>query len=428
MKKPGEKYASSRRRVVAEPARKKASDPGVGHFPGKIAAATALRCLVTRAGVLTRPGGKPLSEAMVFGISGGIGAGVFSFHYAKESISTFFVAGRHLWHDDLAYLKAAAPRFGVSITVVESGGALTAERQLRDALAKTQPVIAWVDRASMPYSGAPRSLEGGGYHVVTVYRLYDKPGTVLIGDLARNPIEISQADFWKARARIKKQKNRLLHLDRASGKFDLSKAVAQGLRACRIALLSSKGPRKMPNFTLEAFRTWGERIHGSKAKDGWEKIFPVGPMLWDGLTHIHDFIEHNGTGGGLCRPLFAEFCAEASKALGNARLRRLGKRYADLGRRWSDLANAALTDSVPLFQRARELLARKAGGALGEPPSTDQRREIWAQLQDLRHEATRRFPLSAKQAEEIRADLQRRILDLYEKEVSAAKEMRKVIG
>ena len=265
MKKTGEKYASSRRRVVVEPARKKASDPGVGHFPGKVAAATALRCLITRAGVLTRPGGKPLSEAMVFGISGGIGAGVFAFHYAKEAISSFFVAGRHLWHDELVYLKAAASRFGVNITITESGGAQTAERQLREALAKTQPVIAWVDRASMPYSGAPGSLEGGGYHVVTVYGLYDKPGTVLIGDLARNPFEISQADFRKARSRIKKQKNRLLYLDRPGGKFDLSKAVAQGLRACRGALLSSKGPRKMLNFTVEAFRTWGEHAFRARA-------------------------------------------------------------------------------------------------------------------------------------------------------------------
>jgi hypothetical protein len=42
--------------------------------------------------------------------------GVFAFHYEKENFSTFFVAGRHLWQDDVAYTKAACERVGLVST------------------------------------------------------------------------------------------------------------------------------------------------------------------------------------------------------------------------------------------------------------------------------------------------------------------------
>ncbi len=46
----------------------------------------------------------------MFGIAGGVGAGVVAFHYDKEDFSSFFIAGRHLWQDDLAYIQSACVR------------------------------------------------------------------------------------------------------------------------------------------------------------------------------------------------------------------------------------------------------------------------------------------------------------------------------
>src|SRR6266853_778488 len=75
---------------------------------------------------------------------------------------------------------------------------------------------------------------------------------------------------------------------------------------------------------------------------------------------IYTFVEHYGTGGGLCRPIFAEFLKEASTALSDPALARLSEQYAALGRAWSELAEAALPDRVPALRQAREFHVRKA--------------------------------------------------------------------
>jgi hypothetical protein len=56
---------------------------------------------------------------------------------------------------------------------------------------------------------------------------------------------------------------------------------------------------------------------------------------------IYDDIENYGTGGGLCRPIFADFLFEADAATGIDVLRTLGDQFAELGRRWTELADAA---------------------------------------------------------------------------------------
>ncbi len=46
------------------------------------------------------------------GVQSGIGIGVFTFCYEKDDFASFFVAGRHCWHDHLLYLQRGADRFG----------------------------------------------------------------------------------------------------------------------------------------------------------------------------------------------------------------------------------------------------------------------------------------------------------------------------
>src|SRR5437016_3006893 len=79
-------------------------------------------------------------------------------------------------------------------------------------LAQSGPCVAWVDMAGLPHRAMPSLYSGGGYHVVVVYRINEEDGTALIGDLTDKPISISLTDLAQARARIKKQKNRVLSL------------------------------------------------------------------------------------------------------------------------------------------------------------------------------------------------------------------------
>ena len=135
-------------------------------------------------------------------------------------------------------------------------------------------------------------------------------------------------------------------------------------------------------------------------------------------------IEFYGTGGGLCRPLFGEFLAEAAKAVGRPELKEMAKVYTDLGREWSDLADAALPDAVPVMGEVKRLLAlRSELTHAGADP--DEVRAVWAKLRELQKET---FPLSEDEYAGLRSDLAPRIKKLYEGESAALERLQGMIG
>jgi len=134
MAKTGESYSSARRQVIAQASESPRPSRHPHHFPGSIPAAAALRVLFSHAGVRNPKTKAPFNEAMAFGIAGGIGAGMFTFHYAKENSSSFYVAGRHLWQDQVAWAQGTANRLGAKAVIKESSGVKPAEKQLRELL------------------------------------------------------------------------------------------------------------------------------------------------------------------------------------------------------------------------------------------------------------------------------------------------------
>ena len=433
MEKTGERYATARRHVIRDAPRQStepSTRPPGAHLTGNVPATTALRVLLTAAGVRAPHTNAPFSEAMLFGIAGGIGIGVFSFLYEKEDFASFYVASRHDWANDVRYLTSAAERVGARTDVVETGGAKPAAQALTKALAGGRPCIAWLDAASLPYKAMPAFYLGMANHLVVVYDIDESAGIARVGDLSDEPIEVPLDVLAAARGRVRKDKHRLLSV-LSSGKVPaLDAMVRDGLRACRDGLLGAYAVgNAKTNFSLEALRVWGNRLHGSRDKESWERIFTPGKRLWRGLTSINEFIEHYGTGGGLSRPLFAEFLAEAGTALGSAPLRSLGDRYAELGRQWTELADAALPDDVPALRQARELIARRSELLHSDvPASTAEVGAAWRRLDELAAAASERFPLSDTAVADLRADLQRRVLALHVAEVAAREQLTAVIG
>jgi hypothetical protein len=411
MKKTGERYATARRQVVGiDGAAPRADSP---HLPGSIPLSTALRVLLTHAGI-TMPTGAPLSEALTFGVAGGIGAGVFAFYYDKEDFSSFYVAGRHLWYDDLACLNAACARLGIKPMVKEFGGAGPAEKGLAEWTAEG-PVLAWMDMGTLPHRGLPPSWSGGGYHLITVYQA-EPGGEALIGDLADQPVTLTTKELTAARGRIKKDKFRILSLAPPAKAPDLKAALAGGLAACREGLRTGR----IKNFTVASFGTWADQLHGAKGKDSWERMFPPGPRLWRGLSSIHEFVEHYGTGGGLMRPMFAESLREAATLLKQPKLARLADQYLALGQRWSELAEAALPASVPMFDQARALIARKAELVYSGPDGGEDAATVGAQIEALGARSRKEFPLNDVQAATLRQELQRRVRAIHAAESDLA--------
>lgn len=439
MAKTGERYAAARRMILAggngngqlpRDGSTDAASPAQWHFAGVVPATAALRVLVSQAGLTDPFTRRPFTEPMLFGIAGGIGIGVCQFFYEKADFSSFFAAGRHLWHDDQAYLDTALRSLGLTPVVEEAGGAKAAEKKLAEMLARGRPVVAWCDMATLPHRGMPAWMQGGTYHVVTVYGTEDDGRTAVIGDMSDDPIRVPMKDLTAARMRIKKYKCRLMQsgddgAKRAKrAKLDLKPLVFDGLRRCRETLIKP-AMKSMPAwFRLEAIKTWGQRVHGDSAgKDGWNVVFRRGAPLWTGLTSVYDFIENYGTGGGLCRPVFAEFLAEAGEALGDKRLAALSKRYEEVGRKWSELANAALPDDVPAFADAKRLLDRRNESVTSADGSAA---AAWAEMETLKKSAGEKFPLSPADCDALLARLQPMIAELYELESAGLEEMGKI--
>lgn len=415
MEKTGESYSAARRHVLA--ARPDAPPPS-SHIPGSIPAVSAFRTLLHER---TPADQDALSEAMVFGIAGGIGIGVFSFRYESEDFSSFYMAGRHRWEDDAAYLDGLARRLGMTPTVQETGGASTARKQLDHALESGRLAIAWVDMGSLPYHGRPAGWEGGGYHVLVVRGMEGEGDAevAVLSDLTDDPIRIPRDTLESARSRIRKFKHRIMTLD-GEPSFDLREAVDQGIRACVDGLRAGRNA----SFRLEALPTLADRIEGKGGKQSWDAVFPRGRHLWTALTWTYDCIEHMGTGGGLCRPMFGAFLVEAGERTNRAALSEIGERYLEIGRGWSALAETALPDDRPALREAKTLYAEKAELFLTEGDgATPEYERIWARLGEIGAEVAEDFPMSESDVSDLRSELARRVRELHTAESEALDEL-----
>ncbi len=420
MAKTGERYTAARRNLLGPTGSsigesQWVAGSGLLHLPGINPETTGLRVLLANLGVRLPHSGEAPSEAMVLGIGGGLGAGVFAFHY--QEVSTLFLAGRHLWDDGSAFVQNACGRLGVTVELRETGGAKTAARHLEAALATGQPALAWLDVTRLPYRGDLDHHDQGSYHVVSVYDVDGEQA--LIGDLATAPVQVSAADLAAARGRVKKVKNRLLSLTSAAADLDLERAIRDGVRASIEGLTGSQRASYRSNFQLKAFEALAKRMQGD-GKQGWGTVFPSGRRLWGALQSLYRFVEHEGSGGGLLRPLYASFLSEAAEALGDDRFREPADRYRALGARWTALARSALPAEVPAFAEARALHDAIAGQLADQGAGAQEGlRASRTRLQQLAIAAGNAFPLTAADTDALLGSLADQLHDIHRLEEEA---------
>jgi hypothetical protein len=413
----GRRYATARRAVLRELGTDAPTPPADGfvHLPGTHPECASLRVLLANAGVIAPHTGEPPSEDLVFGIAGGVGTGVMAMRYDAEDFSSFWLTG---WNPFQSSIAGACERLGLTPAVTETTGARTAAAQLAELLDLGVPAMAWVDAGELGYLGIPE-LSGMSYHTVVVYRA----GTdgCLVGDRAPAPIEIPAERLAAARARIRKQRNRLLSLGPDEVSPDLAAAARRGLAAC--AAGPTGGPRG--SMSVQALPRLAARMTGT-GKDGWTTMFPPGRHLHGALRAVVDDTEHQGSGGGLMRPAFARFLREAALLTGTAALDGLAGRYEELGRQWSELAAAALPADVPGLAATRALLAerdelfRRDGAA-----AAGRLAEIGQELAGLER---RPFPLGEGDTRALLAGLAHRVGELADGEAAALGELRDVVA
>lgn len=168
---------------------------GYESMGGAHAETAALSHVLAHAGVVSPSTGEPLSESLILGIGGGVGAGYFLFQY-QGAPPSFFVSGRHGWQDSAGFVTGACKRLGIEPQVHETSGAKVAARQLEATLAAGQPAVAWVNMYQLPYTGLQDCAEqplmvvfGNMYHVVVVAGMDDDASTYFVDDRAASSAE-----------------------------------------------------------------------------------------------------------------------------------------------------------------------------------------------------------------------------------------------
>jgi hypothetical protein len=340
----GESYTTARSHLRPD------SDPGrPDRFRGRHPDTAAVTRLLAAIGVTDPAGGRPLSEAMVLGIAGGIGFAYFVFEY--EDLTTLYLGGRinpYVHKRDAA--EAALTRLGVPFQVRRTSGPAAAERHLRTALDQGRPVVATVDGAWLRSGGVPPELPGMTPQDVLV-ELRD--GEPVLWDLAPEPVPVTWAELAEARAGVGSAKHRLVvagapadlgdGAGRSTSEVDLPGAVAAGIADTWAGMLDPP----MRNFGVPGLAKWADLLTAPRDPKGWPRLLAAPGRQRQLLTWLYDWVETAGTGGGFFRLLYAEFLEEAAGPLGRPGLTTLAGTYRELAAAWTALAETARDAAGP---------------------------------------------------------------------------------
>jgi len=355
--------------------------------------------------------GVSLSEAMIFGIAGGLGMGYILWEFQEHHAKVLVVAFQNRWNYPMDYYQHLADRLGITIAMPDTGSKKAAAQILNDALDRGLPVIAWVDRASLPYMQMPLSMIAHIGHIISIC---GRDGdTYFVDDLAAQPIPIDANTLADARARISSYKSRLVVIDKLSPSFDLPAAIHAGLQD-QVEYLSSPSE----SFSLPAIRKWAKTMIDAKGKKGWLKVFEDRRGLMSTLMSLFESVELSGAPGDL-RGLYADFLTEAASVIGNSRLSEPADHYRKLAGAWSQLAESALPDDVPLLRemkallRQRDLITKRGGEAWRDTAN------LTAQITEKRREGNLNFPLDDAAVLALFTTLHDQLNAIYQAEVEA---------
>jgi hypothetical protein len=418
MGKTGESYTTARAHL--RPHR----DPGQpgplqGHHPDTAALARLLAAL----GVGDPATGRPLSEAMCLGISGGIGVAYFVFEYEDEDLTTFYLGGRlnsYVQKQDAT--QAALDRLGVPAQVRRTSGPATAERQLRAALDQGRPVIVTVDVARLLYRAVPDWLCGMTPQDVLVELHGAEP---VLWDLAPAPIPVTWAELAEARAGVRSVKHRLVVAEPPEGPLDLAGAAAAGIADTWAGMLDPP----MRNFGAPGLVKWAELLTSTRDPRGWPRLLAAPGRQFQLLTWLYDWVETAGTGGGFFRAMYADFLEAAAGPLDRAELAELAGDYRELAAAWTALAETALAAggdgplarAATLLERRRRLVEERGAAA------ADELAAIQAELDRLARDTADPQPLGQAALSAFLADLRDTVLDLAQAEEEAATALRAAV-
>lgn len=361
---------------------------------------------------------RPYSEAMIFGIAGGIGCGYILWEFKKYDAAILVMGFQNKWNYTEAFYRNLSQRLGVAVEFKETGGKKTAEKHLLEAIGDGRAAIAWIDQESLPYFHLRPMYNGCFGHFVAVYGVEDE--VVYLDDRAQKPLMVAADTFAAARARIGSYKNRLLLLEANNSEVDLPAAIMAGIEDC-VDYMSSGSQ----TFAPPTYRKWARLMTDTKNKKGWPVVFKEKTGLYSTLRSLHEGIKLFGTKGGGLRLLYADFLREAGTLLPNPTLLEAAEQYERLGQQWQQFADHVLPDHIPTLAATRRLLAQKYAVFLqnGEDSQAEVAR-LSRELTEMEEELNPSFPINNDEMEALFSTMQDDLFALYEAEMAALETLR----
>ncbi len=388
---------------------------------GKHYLTAALANALAAQGMTAPHNDQPLSEAMILGIGGGLGAGYILWEFKAHNSARIVLGFRNRWNYPVQYMTNACNRLGVNVIVQETSGKKGAAENLLAALERGKPIIAWADKALLPYQQLPKHLIAYISHLVGVYGFDDVSRTLLVDDLAHGLIEVDAEDFATARARISSDKNRLMLLE-PSGQPDLRAAIRAGIADCIEHL-----ERASESFSLPVYKKWAKLMTDTKNKKGWPVVFQDRRGLYVTLRSVFEGIVLDNTEGAGLRLLYASFLDEAALLLDTPALSEAAARYRQAAACWDDLAKTALSEEVPQFKETEILLVQRYTHYRHR--QWDEMRPQSDRLETLEGELNgARFPLDDAGVDDLFATMQENLNEIYEAENEALAALKDAAG
>jgi len=363
--------------------------------------------------------GKPYSEALLLGVSGGIAFGYFTFEY-KGYLPHVAMLTRNTFNP----LSTTLERLGIAQDIQQTNKVDIAEKNLQNVLDTGLYPLMWVDYFSMPYRGL--DADKGMWGMMPVLAVASDGKTVTVADRSTQPLQVSMSDMTKARGRVKEDKYKLMTLN-APQTTKLAGAVHKGI--CQAISLFTEMPPKgaRDNFGFAAYQKLADMLINKRNKQSWERLFPTGNRMYHALAGspvqpgAYQWVNtYWVSSDGADRGLYADFLDEASLILKKPALKEAAEKFLESHRLWLQFGDALLPDDIPLLGESKKLIQKKHDLFINEGDTAlPEIKKCNARLQKLLEQSETDFPLSDEQAAELRSNLRDILLKISAVEKSA---------
>ncbi len=387
---------------------------GYDHFGGIHPETNTIANCLRQLGVKNPATGEPFTEAMVFGIGGGLGACYILWEFKEHNRPAIVFGWQHLFNYPVRYVDALCERIGVTAEFHETGGMKKAGQTLHDALAAGRPAILWLERELLDYYNRDPDDTGWFSWVVTACGYDPATDRFTIDDTGAAPFTVPGASLTAARQRIPSFKNRLLLLSPPES-MDLPAAIKDGIQG-NIEYLGSKST----SFALPTVRKWARMLTDTKNAKGWPTVFAGGKCLFSGLVSVYEGIMHEGSDGTALRCMYADFLSEAAAVLGSSALEDAAREYRAIGAKWRALAEMSLDPAVEPLAAVRDILDRReAAIRVGGDDQADTIVRLGKELEAMRPEEDAGFPRDEAWINDLFGRMQAQISDIFAHENAA---------